>query len=343
MALSKRPKNLGSGKATQAIDNLTKALMSGKAAAQSSSKQPIVNTKETGKVREQTKAVQQSTQAIEKQTAMVRYFSREVLNAAKYLNDLGVGEIDIGIILGTGLGKLSEQIEDPIIVPYKNIPNFPLSTVEFHAGEIFYGRLFGKKVLAFKGRFHLYEGYNFLEITFPIRLLDALGTKTVIISNAAGAINLKFQKGSLMIINDHINLQGSSPLAVKGIEKLGERFVDMSNPYSASLIEKSLTVAKNLGITLFQGVYVAVVGPQLETAAEYRFLRIIGSDAVGMSTVPEVIVARQLKMEVLAFSVITDMCNPDNLEPININDILATAKIGEEKLSVILAELFRLI
>ena len=263
--------------------------------------------------------------------------------AANYLLSSGIDKIEIGIILGTGLGKLSEFIKDPIIIAYSQIPTFPISTVEFHAGELYYGQLFGKYILAFKGRFHLYEGYDYFQITFPIRLLNALDAKKVIISNAAGGINLNFQKGDLMLIKDHIHLQGGSPLAVKGVEELGERFVDMSNPYSKSLREKSLSIAKKLNINLRQGVYVSVVGSQLETAAEYRFLKIIGSDAVGMSTTAEVIVARQLKMEVLAFTIITDLCDPDDLKPIDIKNIFAMAAKGEEKLIKIMGKLIPII
>ncbi|MCY4216788.1 MAG: purine-nucleoside phosphorylase [Flavobacteriaceae bacterium] len=268
---------------------------------------------------------------------------QKIESAAQFIKESGISTIDLGIILGTGLGKLSDLIQNPIIIPYSKIPNFPISTVEFHAGELYYGPLFGKNVLAFKGRFHLYEGYDYFQITFPIRLLNALSAKKVILSNAAGGINLNFQKGDLMMITDHIHLQGGSPLAIKGIEKLGDRFVDMCHPYSESLRNKSLSIAKKLSIDLQQGVYVSVVGSQLETAAEYRFLKIIGSDAVGMSTTAEVIVARQLKMEVLAFTIITDLCDPDNLKPINLKDIFASASIGEEKLIDIIRDLIPLI
>lgn len=268
---------------------------------------------------------------------------KKIESTIKFLKEKFSGEIDIGIILGTGLGGLVNHMSQTISIKYDEIPEFPNATVEFHQGELIYGELFGRKVLAFRGRFHLYEGHNYFEITYPIRILNALGGKKVLISNAAGGINLNFKKSDLMLIKDHINLQGGSPLAFREVEQFGVRFVDMNKPYSVDLIEKSLSVAERLEITLHQGVYASVVGPQLETAAEYRFLKIIGSDAVGMSTTPEVIVARHLNMEVLAISIITDLCDPDNLEPVDIQEILAHAKLGEEKLIQLCRELIPII
>lgn len=268
---------------------------------------------------------------------------KKIENTIKFLKERLPDEIDIGIILGTGLGTLVNHMSQKISIQYDEIPGFPSATIEFHKGELIYGELYGRKVLAFQGRFHLYEGHSYFEITYPIRILNALGGEKILISNAAGGINLDFKKADLMLIKDHINLQGGSPLAFKEVEHFGERFVDMNQPYNADLIEKSISVAKKLDITLHQGVYASVIGPQLETAAEYRFLKIIGSDAVGMSTVPEVIVARHLNMEVLAISIITDLCDPDNLEPVNIQDIITHAKLGEEKLIQLCRELIPII
>ena len=204
--------------------------------------------------------------------------------------------------------------------------------MEYQKGRLLYGLLQGKPVLMFQGRFHAYEGLTYFEITYPIRLMNALGVKTVVLSNAAGALNLSFKKGGLMLIEDHINLQGGSPLAEIGTEVLGNRFVDMIEPYSKRLNDKAVQIAEELEEELYRGVYTAVLGPQLETRAEYRFLKLIGTDAVGMSTVPEVIVANQLAMEVVAFSVLTDLCDPDDLQPIDIEDIMAVAKTAEKKL-----------
>ncbi|MBN08804.1 MAG: purine-nucleoside phosphorylase [Flavobacteriaceae bacterium] len=250
----------------------------------------------------------------------------------KYLNKKGIKSASLGIILGTGLGKLIKHIEIEKKIPYSEIPNFPISTVEFHAGNLITGKLFGHDIVAFHGRFHLYEGYNYFEITFPIRIMKVLGVSNAIISNAAGAINPSFIKGNLMLVNDHINLQGSSPLALKNIEELGERFVDMSNPYDKKLIKKINEIAREEKIKIHNGTYAAVVGPQLETAAEYRYLWTIGADAVGMSTVPEVIVCNQLKIKTIVFSVLTDECDYKNLKPINIPEIIELAEIGELKL-----------
>ena len=202
--------------------------------------------------------------------------------------------------------------------------------------------IYGEKVLVFEGRFHAYEGLSYFQITYPIRLMHSVGIKKVIISNAAGAINLNFKKGEVMLIEDHINLQGGSPLAEKGVETLGPRFVDMSAPYASTLCKQVKEIATNNDITLHTGVYAAVVGPQLETKAEYRYLRQIGADAVGMSTVPEVIVANQLNMDCIAFSVLTDECDPANLKPIDIEDIMASAKKAEQSLIILVKNLLSL-
>lgn len=236
-----------------------------------------------------------------------------------------------GIILGTGFSQISEAIQLEKKISYEDIPHFPKPTVLSHEGYLLYGKLFGVPCMVFQGRLHRYEGYSYFEITLLIRLFNGMGGKTIMLCNAAGGLDLRFKKGELMLLKDHINLQGGSPLAENGIAELGPRFVDMRLPYEPTLIHQISSVAKQLNITLHQGVYAAVIGPQLETAAEYRYLKTIGADAVGMSTVPEVIVARQLALRVVAVAVITDICNPDDLAPIDIPDILAAVSKGENQ------------
>ncbi|OGC74454.1 MAG: purine-nucleoside phosphorylase [candidate division Zixibacteria bacterium RBG_16_40_9] len=238
-------------------------------------------------------------------------------------------EPQIGIILGTGLGSLASGIKLETTVGYETIPHFPVSTVESHAGKLLFGDLGGKKVLAMQGRFHYYEGYSMQQVTFPVRVMKALGIKILIVSNASGGLNPQFKAGDLMLITDHINLQGHNPLLGPNDETLGPRFPDMCNCYDKELIGLAENVALNLGMKLNRGVYVAVSGPNLETAAEYRFLRIIGADAVGMSTVPEVAVARHQGTKVLGFSIITDMGLPDALKPTTLEEIIATANKSE--------------
>jgi purine-nucleoside phosphorylase len=242
----------------------------------------------------------------------------------------------IGIILGTGLGALADEIDGPTSLAYDEIPHFPVSTVESHHGRLLAGRLGGVPVLALQGRFHLYEGYGPREITFPVRVLAALGVDTLLISNAAGGMNPNFRRGDLMLVTDHINLQGANPLSGPNHDGWGPRFPDMSAPYDEELRRVAERAALERGIKLQQGVYVAVEGPNLETRAEYRFLRTIGADAVGMSTVPEVIVARHQGLRCLAFSVITDECFPDALEPVSIEDVLAAAGEAEPKLTAVM-------
>lgn len=264
---------------------------------------------------------------------------QQIDESQAFLNSKGIDSIDFGIILGTGLGDLVNELDIEQEIPYAAIPHFPNTTMEFHHARLIYGNLCGKKVLVFEGRFHAYEGLSYFQITYPIRLMHSVGIKKVIISNAAGAINLNFKKGEVMLIEDHINLQGGSPLAEKGVETLGPRFVDMSAPYASTLCKQVKEIATNNDITLHAGVYAAVVGPQLETKAEYRYLRQIGADAVGMSTVPEVIVANQLNMDCIAFSVLTDECDPANLKPIDIEDIMASAKKAEQSLIILVKNL----
>lgn len=258
-----------------------------------------------------------------------------------YLIEKGFDKPEIGIVLGTGLGKLVDHVEVEKEISYNHIPHFPTATVEFHQGKFIYGNLSGKKVVVMQGRFHLYEGYSLQDITYPIRIMKKLGIEKLLISNAAGAVNTQFKKGDLMLLDDHINLQGSSPLAFKGVSEYGERFVDMLAPYDLQLNSLFKEVAVQEHITLHEGVYASVVGPQLETRAEYRFLKIIGADAVGMSTVPEVIVANHLKIPVAAISVLTDECDPDHLQPVNVQEIIAIAEKAEPTLVRLFASVIK--
>ena len=258
-----------------------------------------------------------------------------------YLKSKGFGSPEVGIILGTGLGKLIDAVEVEVEASYNHIPYFPTATVEFHKGKLIFGTLEGKKVVIMQGRFHLYEGYSLFDVTYPVRVMKRLGIKRMLVSNASGAINLDFKKGELMLIDDHINLQGGSPLAFHGVDKLGERFVDMSEPYDEQMNSHFEEAAKKHNITLHKGVYASVLGPQLETRAEYRYLKIIGADAVGMSTVPEIIVANHLNIPVSAISVITDQGDPDNLEKVDIQEILAMAAKAEPDMVKLFKELLQ--
>jgi len=266
---------------------------------------------------------------------------KQIQKTTEYLQEKGFGNPEIGIILGTGLGQLLNEIDVIKEVSYNHIPNFPTATVEFHKGKLIYGNLEGKRVIVMQGRFHLYEGYTLQDVTYPVRIMEKLGINTLLISNASGAINLNFKKGELMLIEDHINLQGSSPLAFKGVSKLGERFADMSQPYDGEINSKLKSIARDNNITLHEGVYASVVGPQLETRAEYRMLKIIGADAVGMSTVPEIIVANHLKLKAAAVSVLTDECDPNNLRPIDIKEIIAMANKAEPDMITLFKELIK--
>ncbi|MBN8825423.1 MULTISPECIES: purine-nucleoside phosphorylase [unclassified Spirosoma] len=240
----------------------------------------------------------------------------------------------IGIILGTGLGALAQELTIETTLSYESIPHFPLSTVEFHSGKLLLGTLGDKPVVVMQGRFHFYEGYSMQQITFPVRVMHALGVRTLLVSNAAGGLNPAFQTTDLMVIDDHISLLlPQNPLVGPNPPEFGDRFPDMSEPYSKSLIDQSLAIADELGIRLQRGVYVSVTGPQLETRAEYRMLRQWGADAVGMSTVPEVIVANQMGMAVFGVSVITDMCIPETLEKADIQKIIAAAGAAEPHLT----------
>ncbi|MFQ6115505.1 MAG: purine-nucleoside phosphorylase [bacterium] len=242
----------------------------------------------------------------------------------------------IGIILGTGLGAIADEIEKEAVIPYEQIPHFSLSTVEFHAGKLIFGKMGKKAIVAMQGRFHYYEGYTMKQITFPVRVMRQLGCDTLLVSTASGALNPLFSPGDIMIITDHINLLGDNPLIGENDDSLGPRFPDMSEPYSRKLIALAEQIALEEKIKVQKGVYVAMTGPSLETRAEYRFLRIIGADVVGMSTVPEVIVAIHSGMRVLGLAIITDACFPDALQPINVREVLRIAKEAQPKLAVIM-------
>ncbi len=242
----------------------------------------------------------------------------------------------VGIILGSGLGGLADDVDTSVTISYEDIPHFPLSTVEFHAGKLHFGRLAGKKVMAMQGRFHYYEGYTMQEITFPVRVMKAMGVKALLISNACGCVNPLYHSGDLMIIDDHINMLGDNPLIGPNHDDLGVRFPDMSEPYSQRLIQIAEQVALDKKLLVQKGVFAAVSGPNLETRAEYRMFRLMGADVVGMSTVPEVIIARHADMEVFGMSVITDEGFADCLKPANIPEILRTAREAEPKLTEIM-------
>jgi purine-nucleoside phosphorylase len=267
---------------------------------------------------------------------------REITEAKEFIQKRGIKNPEIGVILGTGLGNLFvKEIKEPIIVNYNSIPHFPISTVESHKGQLIFGEVKGKKVLAMQGRFHYYEGYNMKQITLPVRVMKMLGIEYLLVSNAAGNLNRKWKKGELMLIDDHINLQPDNPLRGENFEILGPRFPDMSQPYSEKLNKALISIAKKRKIKLNKGVYAGVMGPNLETRAEYRFLERIGADAVGMSTVPEIIVANHMSLPCCAISVLTDDCDPDNLKPVNIKSIIKIAGEAEGKLTHLYTDLIQ--
>lgn len=261
---------------------------------------------------------------------------KHIQDAVELIRTRTSAESSIGIILGTGLGGLVSEIHDQTVIEYGDIPRFPLSTVESHKGRLIFGTLSGKHVVVMQGRFHYYEGYSLQQVTFPVRVMHALGVRTLLISNAAGGMNPHYRRGDIMLIADHINLIGDNPLIGPNDESLGPRFPDMSEPYSEELIVLAEQVALDERIHLRKGVFVAVAGPNLETRAEYRFLRTIGADAVGMSTVPENIVAIHMSMKVLGFSIITDECFPDALAPVDVPEIIRIANGAEPKLRTIM-------
>ena len=265
--------------------------------------------------------------------ADVEAYRRQVDEAAAAIRKETDARPHLGLVLGTGLGKLAAQMDVDARLAYDDLPHFPVSTVESHDGRLLFGRLDGAEVVAMQGRFHLYEGYTPKQVTFPVRVLATLGVETLLLSGAAGGMNSHFRRGDLMLVTDHINLQGANPLTGPNVEAWGPRFPDMSEPYDLELRALAEAAALEEGLKLQQGVYVAVEGPNLETRAEYRFLRLLGADVVGMSTVPEVLVARHMGLRVMALSVVTDECFPDALEPISIEDVMAAAAEAEPKLA----------
>jgi purine-nucleoside phosphorylase len=261
--------------------------------------------------------------------------------ALDYIQDITDLRPDYMLILGTGLGQLAEEMDVETEIMYDRIPHFPLSTVESHAGKLLFGTLGSKEVVAMQGRFHYYEGYTMQQIVFPVRVLKANGANTLIVSNACGGMNPNFERGDIMVIDDHINLLGDNPLIGPNDDELGPRFPDMSEPYTQRLIEIAENVALESNIKMHKGVYVALSGPMLETRAEYRFLRQIGADVVGMSTVPEVLSAVHMGMEVLGISVITDECFPDALEPVDIEHVLEAAAMAEPKMTRVIVKVLQ--
>lgn len=260
-----------------------------------------------------------------------------VITTTSFLQQAGFDSPSVGIIMGTGLGALTNKIETPVSIPYASIPHFPEATVEFHKGNLIYGHIGKVNVVAMQGRFHYYEGYSMQQITFPVRVMKELGVKYLLLTNAAGGMNVSFKKGDLVLIEDHINLQPDNPLRGLSDPAFGPRFTDMSQPYDTALMQELETAATANNLLLKKGIYVAVAGPSLETKAEYRWLRSTGADMVGMSTVPEVIVANQLGIKCAAISVITDECDPDNLHPVNIPEIIAIAG----KADLLLSDIFK--
>lgn len=264
---------------------------------------------------------------------------RQLQETLQFVNKQGVEKAEVGIILGTGLGGLVEKITIINEISYDKIPHFPVSTVESHVGKLIYGKIGNKTVIAMQGRFHYYEGYDMKQIAYPVRLLKHLGIKNLLISNAAGAVNLDFKKSELMLITDHINMFPSNPLIGKNNNEEGPRFPDMSCTYNKKLNNLIEEIAQEKNITIKKGIYVSVPGPNLETRAEYKMLKLLGADAVGMSTVPEVIAAAHLGLSCCAISVLTDECDPNNLAPVAIEEILEAAAIAEPQLTSIYTEL----
>ncbi len=262
----------------------------------------------------------------------------DVLKAAEHVRASTDTRPEVAIVLGTGLGRLANEITSRTVIPYDEIPGFVTSTVETHDGKLIIGNLASSPVVAMQGRFHFYEGYSMRDITFPVRVMRELGANILVISNAAGGMNPDFEKGDLVLITDHINLLGDNPLIGLSEPELGPRFPDMGRAYSKRLRDLAHTTAGALDISLREGVYVAVAGPSLETPAEYRFLRLIGADMVGMSTVPETIVGIQIGMEVLGVTIVSDLCDPDNLAPVDISEIIAACNAAEPSLTKLIRE-----
>lgn len=270
-------------------------------------------------------------------------YLNQISEATDFIKSYYSGPVSIAIILGTGLGKLGDQISIEQEIDYADIPHFPVSTVESHSGKLIFGELSGKKVMAMYGRFHYYEGYSMQEVTFPIRVMKKLGVRTLCVSNASGGLNPDQEVGDVMILRDHIDLFPESPLRGKHHEEFGPRFPDMSDAYSSELLSIALGYAKSKGYRIHTGVYAGVQGPNLETPAEYKYIRSIGADAVGMSTVPEVIVSRQMGIEVFGISAITDLGVEGKIQPVSIADVLAAAAKAEPVMADVIKELVRVI
>jgi len=264
---------------------------------------------------------------------------KKIVEAVEYIHENAPFAPEVGIVLGTGLGGLVKEIDVKFSIEYSNIPHFPLSTVESHSGKLIFGELGGKRVMAMQGRFHYYEGYTLQEVTFPIRVMKMLGIKNLFLSNASGGVNPDFKVGEIMILNDHINLFPGNPLIGKNLDQLGPRFPDMSDTYDRRLIDLAKGIAKENGIEVSEGVYAGLTGPTLETPAEYHYVRVIGADAVGMSTVPEVIVARHMDIPVFAVSIITDLGVKGKIKKVSVQDVIDVANKQEPKMTFIMKEL----
>jgi len=264
---------------------------------------------------------------------------KKIIESTEYIHENAPFSPEIGIVLGTGLGGLVKEIDVKYTLDYSTIPNFPLSTVESHSGKLIFGLLGGKKVVAMQGRFHRYEGYTLKEVTFPIRVMKMLGIKRLFLSNASGGVNPDYKIGELMILNDHINLFPGNPLIGKNLDELGVRFPDMSETYDRKMIDTAKAIAKEHGIDISEGIYAGLSGPTLETPAEYNYIRVIGADAVGMSTVPEVIVARHMDIPCFAISIITDLGVKGKIKKVTVADVISVANQQEPKMTLIMKEL----
>lgn len=271
----------------------------------------------------------------------MKEFVEKVKRATAYIEERIKAKPKFAVVLGSGLGGIADTIQEPVVVKYSEIPGFPVSTAPGHKGELIFGKIYGKDVVAMNGRFHYYEGYSMKEVTFPIRVFQLLGVKYLFITNAAGGLNPEFDVGVPMIITDHINFMGDNPLIGPNVEEWGPRFPDMSEPYSKELSKLAYEVAKEEGIKIYEGVYVAVAGPNFETPAELRMLRHLGADAVGMSTVPEVIVANHGGIKVLGISAITDRAVPDDLKPLTAEEVLEIAEKTGQKIAKIISKVLK--
>ncbi len=272
---------------------------------------------------------------------MISQLQQRIHESVAAIRTKTLAQPKVGVILGTGLGRLAEDLTLECEIPYTDIPHMPRSTVETHKGRLLFGQLGDKEVVVMQGRFHYYEGYSMQQITHGVRIMKQLGVQCLVVTNACGALNPEYRRAQLMLISDHINLLGDNPLIGENDPQLGPRFPDMSDPYTASIRHIARVAAKDIGIPIHEGVYVAVPGPNLETRAEYRFLRGIGADVVGMSTIPEVIVAVHSSMQVLGLSVITDECFPDTLQAVSLSEILAAADEAEPHMTALVQECIR--